>query len=491
MKKTATHISLRAALTVALGWGAMADGNARSYDLPLSDLEVARRGEGLTVRFDLDTHRVNPGREREITVTPVVKSMAGTDSVELPAVVIAGRNRYYSRLRNEYADPEEEILVKAGTKKPLAYKAETPFEPWMERATVTLRREVATCCHPAGEIGAQEIAGMDYTVPKYESWAPAFVSLTGDSTIVRSAEGRAYVDFRVNRTEIAPDFRDNNRELGRIIESIDMVKSDPDAVITGVTIKGYASPDGPYDNNERLAHGRTEALKEYVRQHYAFKQELMSSAWEAEDWGGLREWLAGSTLPHADEMLAIANDTSMDPDAREKKLKSTYPEEYKTLADSVYPALRHSDYTVRYRIRTYADINDLKRIYETNPGNLRPIDFERVAMTMPQGSEEREKVYLTALKYYELDPQVSLNAATIAMTHGDTARAMELLNNAGQSPEAVYTRGVCAAMIGNYPLASRLLGQAAERGYGPARGELERVDRILATPPVTYTLLDK
>ena len=94
------------------------------------------------------------------------------------------------------------------------------------------------------------------------------------------------MDFVVNRTEIRPDYRGNRKEIAKIIESIDKVKNDPDATITRITIKGYASPEGSYANNVRLAMGRTAALKEYVRKHYNFDQEIMMTDYEPEDWAG-------------------------------------------------------------------------------------------------------------------------------------------------------------------------------------------------------------
>ena len=73
----------------------------------------------------------------------------------------------------------------------------------------------------------------------------------------------------MNRTEIHPDYRRNPEELKKILSTIDAVKNDADSKIISISIKGYASPEGSYSNNIRLAKGRTETLKEYVRKQYA------------------------------------------------------------------------------------------------------------------------------------------------------------------------------------------------------------------------------
>lgn len=59
----------------------------------------------------------------------------------------------------------------------------------------------------------------------------------------RAKEGSAFLDFPVNRTEIRPDYRQNSRELAAIQEIIESVRGDKYATITGISIKGYASPE--------------------------------------------------------------------------------------------------------------------------------------------------------------------------------------------------------------------------------------------------------
>ena len=78
----------------------------------------------------------------------------------------------------------------------------------------------------------------------------------------------------MNRTEIHENYRRNPTELQKILNTIDAVKNDVDTRIISVSIKGYASPESPYSNNERLAMGRTKTLKEYVRKQYDFADSL-------------------------------------------------------------------------------------------------------------------------------------------------------------------------------------------------------------------------
>jgi len=143
---------------------------------------------------------------------------------------------------------------------------------------------------------------------------------------------------------------------------------------------------------------------------------------------------------------------------------------------------------VKYRIRTFVDIEELKAVYATNPANLRPVDFQRIAATYPSDSPEYEQVYLKAVELYPNDPEANLNAANIALRHGDTAKTADYLRNAGDSPEAVFTRATLAAANGDLPRAVELFGMAAGAGMEAAARERERIDAIMNRPSVTYLI---
>ncbi len=74
-----------------------------------------------------------------------------------------------------------------------------------------------------------------------------------------SAMMNVLVHFKVNKTNITPDQQAN-------VERVAMyLKNNPTAT---VDIKGYASTEGPADNNVRLANGRAEAVKNMLINKY-------------------------------------------------------------------------------------------------------------------------------------------------------------------------------------------------------------------------------
>jgi len=487
-KSAVTHYMAGALMCAACAFGSQSAFPASSPLLKVQDIKVVRHGGSLVVALDINPRSVNPGRDREVVFTPVVRALEGRDSLVLPSVRVAGRNRYYSHLRNDDLTEGEKVCY-AGAKEALEYRQDVSFLPWMVRSRIIMREDVANFCDAPVPQGETPLAELDFVEKPF---LPDFryVALLSDSTIERSAEGRAFVDFIVNRTEIRPTYRRNTMELAKIIESIDKVKNDPDATITRVTIKGFASPEGSYSNNVRLAMGRTASLKEYVREHYNFDPEIMFTDYEPEDWAGLRAWVEDCTLPHRTEILEVI-DSPMEPDPKDHELKRRFPAEYKLMLDSIYPALRHSDYTVKYRIRTYVDIEELKRVYVSAPDRLRPVDFQRIAATFPTGSEEYKDVFMTAVRMHPRDEAANLNAANISMERGDLNAAAGYLAHAGDTPEAIYTRGVLAARSGDLDRAASLLGAASNLGLDIAAAELGNLSRLRSAPTVTYLITPK
>lgn len=455
--------------------------------LKLSDIEIARYDDGKRMKISLDINPadVNPGRDREVIFTPVLRAEGSADSLELSPVYIAGRNRYYHHLRNNDL-PQGTHVWSAADKGIIEYRTDIDFMPWMQNCTIDMRQSLSYCCDPMQPAPETPLARLDYTEPVYD---PQFeyVALTGDESIERSAEGSAFIDFIVNRTEIREHYRGNRAELAKIISSIDFVKNDPDAIITGITIKGYASPEGSYSNNVRLAVGRTEALKVYVRDYYHFDPAIMSTDYEPEDWEGLRRRLLDLDIPHRDEILSIV-DSDLEPDPKNSEIQRRYPKEYKFLLDSIYPALRHSDYTVKYKIRTYVDIEELKQVYATNPANLRPVDFQRIASTLTPGSAEYEAVYLKAAEVHPTDRQAAINAANIYMKYGKLDEAQNMLDNAGNSAEATYSRATLAAMAGDLQRARNLFDRAAADGMEKAAGQRDTIDAFVGRQTVQYLI---
>lgn len=454
--------------------------------LKLQRINVSHVDSSLCVSFDINPQKVHPGSDRQIVFTPVIKNLETADSVVLDPVVIAGRNRYFSHVRKGDVDLGDSIY-RAGDKKIIRYARNVPWTEWMETGFILMREETQDCCRPVKPLCNTPIAQINslenLTTNALDSIY--YIPLTGDSTIEMEAQGRAFVDFHVNKWDIDEKYRNNMSELAKIIESVNLIKNDPDAVITRLSIKGYASPEGNYDNNVRLAMGRTEALKEYVRKKYNFDPEILMTSYEAEDWEGLKAWLDTCSIPNRDEIIAIV-DSDLDPDSKDDAIRQRFPKVYKILLDDVYPSLRHSDYSIRYKIRVYATDEDLKKAYKTSPERLRPVDFYRIANFHPLGSYDFEEVLIKASDYYPDDQDASVNAANIFINRGDLENAAQKLAHAGEGGEAYFSRGILANINGDTERAMFLFKKAKDLGVDRAAKEIDILQQAAGNEIITY-----
>lgn len=459
---------LLSALT-ALGAGAEPSGPVNT---PVSDVSVERSDNSLLVSMHVTPTRLSLPADIEMTVRPLITN--GTDSLWLSPVILAGRTRYYQHLRR---DPKgaSHTLLRAGSSGRLDYTAIVPFEKWMECSRLETLTTVTGCCGEMRQPAMTgELALLDFR-PKVYVPALAYVTPAKDSVKTREIHGSAFIDFPVNSTAILENYRSNSRELDKIRATIDAVRNDKDVTITSLSVKGFASPEGAYAANERLARGRTEALAAYVNERYAFPSGVMHTSWEAEDWQGLIDRVNDLEIADKEAILALISDNSIDPDSRDRQLRRRFPTQYAMLLADVYPSLRHSDYTVNYTVRDYITVDEIAAVMATAPQKLSLEELFRLARSYDSGSPEFMEVMEVAVRMYPDSETANLNAALTAASRGDSDKARRYLSRAGNSPQAIYAAGVTEACAGNYAEALGLFRRAESEGVPEAAGEIAKL----------------
>ncbi len=456
--------------------------NAQNVDgASIDSLRMSRNGEYMSVDMGIDMSDLKVESNRAVLFTPLFVN--GTDTLPLSSIGIYGRRRYFYYVRNG-----ESMLSGAGemtyrsSEKPakVGYHAIFPYAEWMNGGSLLMHREDYGCCNTLLAEQTGKLGSYEYVAPlPLEPCLPAlaYVRPVAEGEKHFSLSGSAFIDFPVNRTVIYPDYRRNTVELAKIQATIDSVRNDCDITITSVWLKGYASPESPYAHNTELAKGRTAALKKHIRQLYDFAPDVIATDYEPEDWDGLRRYVDKSNLAHRSEILAMI-DSDLAPDAKELKIKRTYPEEYRFLLQNCYPALRHTDYRIEYNVRRFSDVDEIKRVMKTQPQKLNLNEFYLAAQTYETGSDEFNEVFETAVRMFPDDPTANLNAANTALQRGDMAAAERYLAKSGESAEATYTRGVYELMTENYDAAEQYMLRAKSEGIPQADGALEQIAKL-------------
>ena len=447
-------------------------------DIAVSGLKTIKNGDEMTISMDIDLSKLDVKNRRSVHLLPVIKN--GADSLELSPVGIYSRGRYINYLRrgeSVFEDLGEAVYKEGKEPKLLNYSVNIPYKNWMDGSEVVMHRKTCGCCQDLIDENSEGLGGFD--IPVFE---PYYKFLQPEAELVKMRElsGTAFIDFVVSRTDINPQYRNNAVELDKIIATIDSVKNDEDIKVKYIYLKGYASPESPYDNNTRLAKGRTNSLKEYVKNLYDFSDSTFITDFEPENWEDLRTFVVNTpNLVNKDGILNLI-DAEIEPDRKEWRIKSEYPDQYAYLLAVCYPALRKTDYVIEYNIEVYTDVEEIVRIFRTAPNKLSLNELYVASTAFEPGSEDFIKVFEVAVQMYPDDPVANLNAANVAMEKGDFLSAGKHLKKAGDSIEATYARGLFNIATGNYDQAEVELKQAKAAGIMEADEMLRQCAQLKA-----------
>lgn len=436
----------------------------------VSGVDIRKQRDSVVIRMNLNLSGMEVGRNRSIVVTPLF--YAEGEEEWLPAIEVMGRTRYLYYQRNEeslYADSPYTIIKKdKNATQQVGYQVSVPYRKWMDRASLVVAEDTCQC----GEVSKGNsilLAQADLVfTPRL-----AYISPQAETRKARALSGEAYLDFPVNKTVIYPEYRRNTAELAKIRATIDTIRTDKDFSITRISLKGYASPEGRYAANVRLSEGRTDALKDYLMSEYGFEASLFRTNAGAENWAGLRKYVAQSGLADKEAILAII-DSEEEPDAKEQRIRREHAASYRTLLQDCYPALRRTDYTVDYVIRGF-NVEEAKEVIKTRPQNLSLQEMFAVAQTYQPGSEDFNRVFDIAVRLYPADPIANLNAANALLERKEAAQALKFLDKAGDTPQADNARGVAMILLERYDEAERYLHRAAQAGVSEANENLKYI----------------
>ena len=471
------HIALGLIAAAAIAPAAMAgQKNQTSLQaVKFANIDMARESGEMKIYFDLDLTDLKLKRDQQIIYTPIL--VGENDSIAFGKIVVNGRNVALKEEREpgrRIADATTTVRRHNGTSQTVNFNAAATFADWMNYSKLYLAEDVCGC----GDLQSQDrIPVSEFDNRPAPKPSMTFVTPKAEAVKARAEKGSAFVDYVVNKTNILPDYRGNRKEIAKIVATIDLVKNDPNVSITEINIHGYASPEGPYDNNTRLANGRAASLKEYVRSLYTLPEDIFTSNATPEDWDGLRRLVEGSDLKEKQEILALIDDTAMDPDAKDHEIRRRFPQTYQFMLKNWYPGLRHSDYTVSYVVRPFT-VDETKEIMYKSPKQVSLNEMFLVAQTMEPGSQEFNEIMDIAVKTYPDDETANLNAACAALNEQNWDKADSYLLKAGNTPEASHARGVLAMNRGQYDEAERYFNEAREAGIASADTNLQILERL-------------
>ena len=447
MKKIINILLIAAATTtVSAKQQTLVDGSVK-----VVNTHVVRNGGRVALDLDFVLDSLELASNRGLVYTPMLVN--GTDTLRLQSVEVMGRKRYIFYQRNNQSATENPVFVAQrhnGKAQTEHYSASAEYRDWLLGSQIVVGEGTCGCSQTQiGETAYNPIAPSGLLTPDWD-YRYAFIMPEAEDVKRREIEGSARLNFVINKYDILPSFGNNQAELQKIRNTIDVARQDSDVTITGITLHGYASPDGKYVNNERLAANRTKALEAYLEQYYSeIPKNLFAAESTAEDWDGVYEYVKANSANLPAGFADIVNNDKLTPDQKDEALASKYKDYYlSNIKNSLYPSLRRTDYKVTYNIRQFS-VEEAKRIIKERPQNLSLNEMYHVANCYEKGSEDFCQVFDVAVRMYPDSELANTNAACASLLRGDLQSAESFLKNAGNSAEAENARGVLAARKGD------------------------------------------
>ena len=168
---------------------------------------------------------------------------------------------------------------------------------------------------------------------------------------------------------------------------------------TALEVISYASPEGNYAYNVKLASRRAEAFRNYIVKHYPHLTVTVNPC--GESWDDLRANVVADTRLEADVREKILNiiDSSAEPDAKERQLKAISA--YKSLYRNYFRSLRYAE----------VQFGGMASAVETTP------DGPVIPETTPAEGSDVKQPELPTIEDPQIsvgDPQVNIETDTLS-----------------------------------------------------------------------------
>lgn len=467
---------------------------AQSHGISIENLKTDIRGEMLDLRFHIRTSGLDIDCDGQLTLEFAIEN--ADRRLVLPVVVYSGAQRYrFEERRSILSDGfhVEPYQIYKGAKKGHAYDLEyamsVPYYSWMEHAAITYREYEHGCSgNSLQSAGALVFDLNPAPVVEPTLWAPdsqlypnlvSFLVPEVEEVKSRASMLELNIGFPVNVTEVRPTFGDNGRELNRADSLIISLQGNTLIEINGVNIKGYASPEGSYAINERLAKGRSQGFKQYLARNYPNNRFIAgaNTLWVAEDWEGLARLVRESNLPNKEEVMPVVLNSTMSPDSKEKVLQNIgqYSYVYKPMLEQMFPKLRRIELRVDYTVNRLSD-NQARELLYAHPDLLSLDEIYRVARFYEPGSHQYREVYEIAARQYPDDVVANNNAAAAYLQEGNTEAALPYLQKIAGKDDTLINFGTYYYISGNLEKAIEYFERAKNAGSEQAGHNLNLIN---------------
>jgi len=292
---------------------------------------------------------------------------------------------------------------------------------------------------------------------------------------VINKQQEANVKFLINQANLRSNELKNN-SVKEFVAMLKRINADREGLaIKNVEVKAYASPDGGYTFNDKLANKRQNVSEGYVKQQLKGNkmQADIDAHYTAQDWEGFMKLVQASNIQDKDVILRVLS-MYKDPQEREQQIRNM-SEGFRELADGILPELRRSRLIINYQVIGRSD-EQIKQQYAADPTKLSLEELLYLAALEDQVST-KEAIYKKTIQLHKNDFRAYNNLAALALNKGDEATAERYLSQAlhcnSKAPEAFANKAYIDLTHGRVAQAEQNLANATEaNGFNEILGAL-------------------
>ena len=254
-----------------------------------------------------------------------------------------------------------------------------------------------------------------------------------------------------------------NNSVQEFVKMLQRINKDREGLnLDNVEVSAYASPDGGFSINDKLAAERQKNSEQYVNQELKRiqMQANVDAKYTAQDWDGFQELVKASDIQDKDVILRVLS-MYKDPEEREQQIKNI-SSAFRELADGILPQLRRARLTINYETVGRSDDQILEQI-KTDATKL-SVEELLYGAAISNNINQKEDVYKLTTEVYPNDARAYNNLATIQYARGNYKAAQQYIEKAqslaANLPEAKANLGMIALQAGDLKTAEQYIAAA-------------------------------
>ena len=279
---------------------------------------------------------------------------------------------------------------------------------------------------------------------------------------INKQKQEANIKFLIQQATLRKSELKNN-SVQEFVKMLQRINADREGLnLDNVEVSAYASPDGGFSINDKLANERQKVSEQYVNQE--LKKIKMNANVDAkctaQDWDGFQELVKTSNIQDKDVILRVLS-MYKDPEEREQQIKNI-SSAFRELADGILPQLRRSRLTINYETIGRSDEQILQQLKDD--ATKLSVEEMLYGAALKENINEKEDVYKLTTEVYPNDARAFNNLATIQYARGNYDAAKQYIQKAqsvaSSLPEANANLGMLALKSGDLKAAEQYIANA-------------------------------